>query len=247
MQKQPPVAAIHQGHPETYQASGAIAQVMGDPAVFRDRTGAKQGGGNLTVRRAIEAAIQRAQREDEPFSPGLGQRRWVRPRLSSIERTPEAQGSGYSDFKEPVERQKNRRRLSFAAHQMNTQRGAKPLDDIVVTFSSMDRVERERLRFLLRGRKPWRKSAQSNDAGQSLCRPKCNLGVILRREEVTPSAGRTQSPRRAQGPRRDPFVAAFPDLLRNRDCGSGTEKQILGHRMSVASCMPPVTASTRGS
>jgi len=169
MQQQPPVAAIHQFHSETHEASGAITQVMRNPAMFRDSTGAKQGGGNLAVRRAVEAAIQRAQREDEPLSPGLGQRRRVRARQSAIEHTPEAQGSGYSDFKEPVERQKNRRRLSFAAHQMNTQRGAKPLDDIVVTFSSQDRVELERLRFLLRRPKPWRKSAQSNDARQSLC------------------------------------------------------------------------------
>jgi len=147
MQKQLPVAAIHQGHPETHEASGAIAQVMGDPAAFWNGVGAKQSGRNLTVRRAIEAAVQRAQGEDKPLSSCVRQRRRVSPRLAAVEHAPEAQCSGHPDFKEAVERQKNRIRLGFATLQMHTKPGAEPFDDIVVTFASQYRVERERPRF----------------------------------------------------------------------------------------------------
>src|SRR5215216_3891987 len=95
--------------------------------------------------------------------------------------------------------------------------------------------------------KLWRKFGERNDARQRLCRPERIIWMTCRRVEVTPSAGRTHSPRLDKGPRGDPFVAVVPDLLRIRDCGLGTEKQTQGHRMSETSCMPPVTASTRGS
>jgi hypothetical protein len=65
--------------------------------------------------------------------------------------------------------------------------------------------------------------------------------------EPTPSAGRTHSPRLGQGLPRGPIVAVFLDPLRTPDCGTRTEKQIQRHRMTGASCMPPLTANTRGS
>ncbi len=52
-----------------------------------------------------------------------------------MECPPKPEDSGHSEFKEPIERQKNRRRICTAAVQMDAHPGAETLDDIVVTFS----------------------------------------------------------------------------------------------------------------
>jgi hypothetical protein len=197
--------------------------------------------------RAIETAIKGAEGEDEPVSTDLGKRRWVGAWTATVERAPKAQRSGHSDFKEPIERQKNRSWMFATTVQMHPHLDAEALDDIVVTFSGQDGVKRQRPGLESWMRKLWRKSRQGNDARQSLCCPERRIWIIRCGEKATPSAGRTHSPRLDQGPLGDPFVAVFPDLLRTRDCGLGTEKQIQVHRMSAASCMSPVTANTRGS
>ena len=39
MQKQPPIATVHHGNAKTHEASGAIAQFMGDPIALRNGIG----------------------------------------------------------------------------------------------------------------------------------------------------------------------------------------------------------------
>ena len=158
-----------------------------------------------------------------------------------------AGGSGHPDLKEPVERQKNRRRICTAAVQMHAHSGAETLDDIVVTFAANTGSSDSDLGLNLGCPSSGGSRVRAMTLGRTSAVQSASLWMICRRVEVTPSAGRTHSPRLDQGPRGDPFVAAVPDLLRIRDCGLGTEKQTQGHRMSAASCMPPVTASTRGS
>ena len=185
--------------------------------------------------------------EDESASPRVGKSRWVGARTTPVERAPKAQRSGHPDFKQPIERQKNRRRIYVRAVQMHAQFGAEPLDDIVVTFAGQYRIKRHRL-----GLESWmpklrRQSGQGNDAGQNPCCPDGRFGLIRRLEEVTPSAGRTHPPRLDQGSRGAPFLGAFPDLLRIQDGASRIEKQDREHRMSGALCMPQESANTRGS
>ena len=105
----------------------------------------KQRSSDFTVGRAVEAAIEGAQGEDESVSPRLGKRRRVGARTAAVERAPKAQRSGHSDFKEPIERQKNRSRICAAAVQMHAHLGAEALDDIVVTFSGQYGIKRQRL------------------------------------------------------------------------------------------------------
>ena len=200
-----------------------------------------------SVGRAVETAIECAQGEDESVSPRLGKSRWVGAGTAAVERAPKAQRSGHPDFKQPIERQKNRSRIYARAVQMHAQFGAEPLDDIVVTFSGQYRIKRQRLGLESWMPKLGRQSGQGNDAGQSPCCPDGCFGLIRRREEATPSAGRTHPPRLDQGSRGAPFLGAFPDLLRNQDGASRIEKQNREHRMSGASCMPQESASTRGS
>jgi hypothetical protein len=108
MQKQAPISTIHHRNTKPHEASRAIAQFVGDPILLRNGIGAKQRSSNFTVSRAIETAIKAAQGEDEPVSADLGKCRWVGARTATVERAPTAQRSGHSDFKEPIERQKDR-------------------------------------------------------------------------------------------------------------------------------------------
>ena len=175
MQKQPPIAAVHHGNAETHEARRAIAQFMGDPVPLRNSFGAEQCCSNFAVGRAVETAIECAQGEDESVSPRLRKSRWVGARTAAVERAPKTQRSGHPDFKQPIERQKNRSRICARAVQMHAQFGAEPLDDIVVTFSGQYRIKRHRL-----GLESWmpklrRQSGQGNDAGQSPCCPDASL------------------------------------------------------------------------
>jgi len=71
MQKQPSIPTVHHRNTKTHEASGAIAQVMGDPIALQNSIGAKQRRGDLTVSRVVETAIKGAQGEDEPVSATL--------------------------------------------------------------------------------------------------------------------------------------------------------------------------------
>src|SRR5215208_4388109 len=97
---------------------------MGDPVPFRHSVGAEQRCSNLTVCGAVETAIEGAKGEHQSVYPGLGERRWIRARIAVLECSPYPEGSCHSDFKEPVERQKNRRRICTAAVQMDAHPGA---------------------------------------------------------------------------------------------------------------------------
>src|SRR4051812_18002459 len=71
MQKEPAIAALHHGDPQAHETSGPITQFMRDPIAFRNFLGAKQGCGNHTVGRAVEAPVQRAQSEDQSVAARL--------------------------------------------------------------------------------------------------------------------------------------------------------------------------------
>jgi hypothetical protein len=142
MQKQPPIAAVHHGDAEAHKARRAIAQFMGDPVPFRNSVGAEQRCSNLTACGAVETAIKGAKGEHQPAYPGRRQRRWIRARIAAVERPPQSEGGSHSDFKEPVKRQQNRRRICTAAVQMHAHPGAETLDDIVVTFSDQYGIKR---------------------------------------------------------------------------------------------------------
>ena len=98
MQKQAPVAALHHGHPETHETSGAIAQFMRDPLPFRNSVSAKQYTGNLAVGGVVKTTVERAQGEDEPVSPCLGKCCWIGARVAAVQGTPETQCSSHPDF-----------------------------------------------------------------------------------------------------------------------------------------------------
>jgi hypothetical protein len=140
MQKQPPIATVHHRNTKTHEASGTIAQFMGDPISLRNGIRTKQRSSNFTVSRAIETAIKAAQGEDEPVSADLGKCCWVGAWAATVERAPKAQRSDHSDFKEPIERQKDRSWMYATAVQMHPHLDAEALDDIVVTFSGQDGV-----------------------------------------------------------------------------------------------------------
>ena len=142
MQKQPPIAAVHHGDAKTHKARRAIAEFMGDPVPFRNSVGAEQRRSNLTVCGAVETAIKSAKGEHQSAYPAHGERRWVRAGIAAMERPPQSEGSCHSDFKQPIERQKNRRRICAAAVQMDAHSGAETLDDVVVTFCGQHRIKR---------------------------------------------------------------------------------------------------------
>jgi len=137
---------------------------MGDPVSLGNSVAAEQCSGDFAVGRAVEAAIECAQGQDEPASARVRKSRWVGTRTTPVERAPKAQRSGHSDFKQPIERQKNRSRIAPTVN-MHAQFGAEPLDDIVVTFADQYWIKRHRL-----GLESWmpelgRQLGQGNDTG----------------------------------------------------------------------------------
>ena len=212
MQKQATIATVHHGHPQTHEASRAIAEFMRDPVPFWNGICAKQHRCNLTVSRTVETAIEGAQGEHEPASPGLGKCCWIGARPAAIESTPETEGSGCSDFKELVKWQQDCSRICSATVQVHPHFDAEALDDIIAAFSGQYWIKRQRP-----GLESWvlklrRKLGQGNDAWQSLCRPKRRLWIIRRGEIVTPSAGRTHPLRLDQGSFGERLVASGRDL-----------------------------------
>ena len=83
--EQSAIAATHERQTRLDQANGAIAEIMGLPAPFRNSVGPKQPSRYRAIAVSFDAAIKRPYREDKPLASlkrQAGMRRCERPLLN---------------------------------------------------------------------------------------------------------------------------------------------------------------------
>jgi hypothetical protein len=87
--KQFAIATAHQRKTGLDEPDGSVPQIVRLPGPFGDTLGTKQAFRNHTIAVALDAAIERAQRERQPLSPLQGQLVEGRTSRAAVERPPE--------------------------------------------------------------------------------------------------------------------------------------------------------------
>ncbi len=171
MKEKAAIAAAHHGESEPDDPSSLIAQLVRNPVALGDGGGIEQNGGDLRVSRALKAAIERAQREDEPAAPLGRERAEVGARRTPGQAAPQAERGGDADVEESVERQEDGDGAADLILAVKPQARAAQLDDLIFVFDSENGLEAARVEAKFRIDEAVRSFGQGHHARERLGRP----------------------------------------------------------------------------
>lgn len=105
MEKQLPIAALHQFEPEAAKADGSIAQIMCFPSALRNPRYAKQSSCDFAVGGAFEPCVECAQGVDQVIALCLRESSRVVTGIAAVQHQPVATRCGQPHVEQRVQRQ----------------------------------------------------------------------------------------------------------------------------------------------